>query len=304
MAWMLQIMATIAIRYLYIFHPGFMAETRDQMIILATRCFVGIGALASIFLNDYGGEGGPDYMYLTNSDSKTPQKSPTYWLTKVVLTLNVLLLIFTQVKIEMFKKQTNPNGPTNNLNRRRIKFRSKNSIFGNKAVAITLVLLLAFLLLYLDWAYFPTNIKSNGKTLRTRAIGSIIMQILFPLLWIRKNKNIQDFFLRIWFSKIMFHRPIRASKNRYRYRKPVLSSIPNTGIEIQEIPVFRDLKMGYFWQFLGENLIKSWKFFNFTNLDNEILLWHCHKLSISAIVCSLKWGLDIHGFLILLPKVI
>ena len=105
MAWMLQIMATIAIRYLYIFHPGFMAETRDQMIILATRCFVGIGALASIFLNDYGGEGGPDYMYLTNSDSKTPQKSPTYWLTKVVLTLNVLLLIFTQVKIEMFKKQ-------------------------------------------------------------------------------------------------------------------------------------------------------------------------------------------------------
>ena len=146
-------------------------------------------------------------MYLTNSDSKTPQKSPTYWLTKVVLTLNVLLLIFTQVKIEMFKKQTNPNGPTNNLNRRRNKYRSKNSIFGNKAVAITLVLLLAFLILYLDWAYFPTNIKNGGKTLRTRAIGSIIMQILFPLLWIRKNKNIQDFFFRMWFSKVMFPRP-------------------------------------------------------------------------------------------------
>ena len=210
MAWMLQIMATIAIRYLYIFHPGFMAETRDQMIILATRCFVGIGALASIFLNDYGGEGGPDYMYLTNSDSKTPQKSPTYWLTKVVLTLNVLLLIFTQVKIEMFKKQTNPNGPTNNLNRRRIKFKSKNSIFGNKAVAITLVLLLAFLILYLDWAYFPTNVKNSGKTLRTRAIGSIIMQILFPLLWIRKNKNIQDFFFRMWFSKVIFPRPMNV----------------------------------------------------------------------------------------------
>ena len=209
MAWMLQIMATIGIRYLYIFYPGFMAETKDQKIILATRCFVGLGALTSVFLNDYG-EGGPDYMYLTNSDSKTPQKSPTYWLTKVVLTLNVLLLMFSQVKIELFKKQTNPNGPTNNLNRRRNKYRSKNSIFGNKAVAITLVLLLAFLILFLDWAYFPTNVKNSGKTLRTRAIGSIIMQILFPLLWIRKNKNIQDFFFRMWFSKVIFPRPMNV----------------------------------------------------------------------------------------------
>ena len=88
MAWMLQIMATIGIRYLYIFYPGFMAETKDQKIILATRCFVGLVALTSVILNDYG-EGGPDYMYLTNPDSKTPQKSPTYWLTKVVLTLTV-----------------------------------------------------------------------------------------------------------------------------------------------------------------------------------------------------------------------
>ena len=209
MAWMLQIMAKIAIRYLYIFHPGFMNETKDWKIILATRGFIGIGALASVFLNDYG-EGGPDYIYLTNSYSKTPQKPPTYGLTKGVLTINILFLIFTQVRIEIFKKQSNPMGLTNNLNGRRNKSKSKNSIFGNNAVAITLVLLLAFLLLYLDWAYFPTNIKNNGKTLRTRAIGSLIMQILFPLLWIRKNKNIQDFFFRTWFSEEMFHRPMNV----------------------------------------------------------------------------------------------
>ena len=63
---------------------------------------------------------------------------------------------------------------------------------------------------------------------------------------------------------------IRASK--YRYQKPVLSSIPNTGIEIQEIPVFQSLKMGYFWEFLGKNQRKKWKFFNVANLDNEILI--------------------------------
>ena len=39
----------------------------------------------------------------------------------------------------------------------------------------------------------------------------------------------------------------RASIYRYRYRKPVLSSIPNTGIKFGRIPVFWGPKMGLFW---------------------------------------------------------
>ena len=168
-------------------------------------------------------------MYLTNTDFKTPNRSPTYGLTKGVLTINILFLIFTQVRIEIFKRQTNPNEFTNNLNGRRFKSRSKNSVFGNKTVAFTLVLLLAFLLLYLDWAYFPTNIKNNGKTLRTRAIGSLIMQILFPLLWIRKNKKIRDFFFRMCYSEEMFHHSMRE-KYIIRPSRKVMP-MPSNGID-------------------------------------------------------------------------
>ena len=134
MAHLFQIMATIGIRYLYIFQLGFMFETKDRLIILGTRCYVWLGALASVFLNDYRGEGGPDYMYLTDSDSKASQTSPTFWFTKVVLTPNILLLILSQVRIEMYKKQTNPNVVMINLNRR-TRSKSKNSIFGNNYFA-------------------------------------------------------------------------------------------------------------------------------------------------------------------------
>ena len=65
MVYLLQIMMIIIIRYLYIFHPGFMNETSDNVVILVTRSFLGLGALASVLLNDYGGEGGLEYNYIT-----------------------------------------------------------------------------------------------------------------------------------------------------------------------------------------------------------------------------------------------
>ena len=39
----------------------------------------------------------------------------------------------------------------------------------------------------------------------------------------------------------------RVCNTDTEYRKPVLSSIPNTGIEIQGIPVFLSPKHGKFW---------------------------------------------------------
>ena len=65
MIYLLQIMMIIIIRYLYIFHPGFMNETSDNVVILVTRSFLGLGALASVLLNDYRGEGGLEYNYIT-----------------------------------------------------------------------------------------------------------------------------------------------------------------------------------------------------------------------------------------------
>ena len=201
MGYLVQIMMIIIIRYLYIFHPGFMNETNDNVVILVTRSFLGLGALASVFLNDYGGEGGLEYNHLINSDFKKLQKSPTLWLTKGVVISNILLLLYTQARIELFKIQTHPSESINNLNRRKRKFRNKHSLFGSKHVAITLVLVLVFFLIILDLFIFPGSTDNVTKVLRTRVISSLIMQILFPLLWIRKNKKIQDFFFRTFFNR-------------------------------------------------------------------------------------------------------
>ena len=42
-----------------------MNETSDNVVILVTRSFLGLGALASVLLNDYRGEGGLEYNYIT-----------------------------------------------------------------------------------------------------------------------------------------------------------------------------------------------------------------------------------------------
>ena len=145
---------------------------------------------------------------MINSDFKKPQKSPTLWLTKGVVISNILLLLYTQARIELFKIQTHPSESINNLNKRKRKFRNKHSLFGNKPVAITLVLVLVFFLMLVDLFIFPGSADNVAKVLRTRVISSLIMQILFPLLWIRKNKKIQDFFFRMFCSQEMFQCPM------------------------------------------------------------------------------------------------
>ena len=103
----LQIMAFFGIRYIYVFHPGLAHETSDKKIMMISRCFVGMGALISEFVDDFG-EGGPDYTYfkgISNEDSKNT-KVPTFPVIKVAVVLTVLLLIFVQVRIELFKKKS------------------------------------------------------------------------------------------------------------------------------------------------------------------------------------------------------
>ena len=220
MAFLLQILVTIVTRYLYIFHPGFMNETSEKNIVITTRYFVGLGALASAFLDDFG-KGGPEYTYLTNSVIKEPKDMPSLWLLQVVLVLNLVFLIFTQVRIETFKKQTNPNEPIINLNRqpinrRRRKPKNKHSVVGNKFIAITIALVLIFLMVFLEFAFFPQNANGVAKALRTRVITSIIVHVLVPFLWIRKNKKFRNFFFRMISSEDIQQRPVLGLKDVYK----------------------------------------------------------------------------------------
>ena len=192
-AFLLQLMVTNVIRYLYIFHPGFMHDTKDQTIMRATRTYVGLGSVASAFLNDYG-KGGIEYSYLTNSetDGFLPHQNK-FWFFRGILVLNILLLIVAQARIEMFKNQTNPI----QLYR---KPKNKHSVIGNKSLAITFALVLIGLVIFLDLVLFPDNINMAAHGLRTRVILSVIMNILLPIIWIRKNKKLHQFFFRAFCS--------------------------------------------------------------------------------------------------------
>ena len=65
-AFLLQLMVTNVIRYLYIFHPGFLYQFNDQTITRMTRSFVGIGSIVSVFVENFANEG-PEYQYLTRT---------------------------------------------------------------------------------------------------------------------------------------------------------------------------------------------------------------------------------------------
>ena len=106
----LQIMAFVGTRYIYVFHPGLAHETSDKKIMMISRCFVGMGALISEFVDDFG-EGGPDYTNfrgISNEDSKNT-KVPTFPVIKVAVVLTVLLLIFVQVRIELYSSRKSQN---------------------------------------------------------------------------------------------------------------------------------------------------------------------------------------------------
>ena len=192
-AFLLQIMVTNGIRYLYIFNPGFMHDMEDQMISRATRIFVGLGSVASAFLND-AGKGGLEYNYLTNSKvDGILVHQRKHWFFRSILILNMLMLIVAQARIEMFKKQTNPI----QLYR---KPKNKHSVIGNKSLAITFALVLLGLVIFLDLVLFPDNINMAAHGLRTRVVLSVIMNILLPIIWIRKNKKLHQFFFRAFCS--------------------------------------------------------------------------------------------------------
>ena len=180
---LLLLMATIVIRYLCIFHPGFMYETNDQTIMLATRSFVGIGSIVGVFMENFTKEG-PEYQYLTGRSDDEDDDFNKFWILQGTLLIDFILLSLLQAKIEIYEEiDRGPNNCT------------KNSVFANSTLAITLVLLMVIIIMVLEWTFFPHAIGSNlaAKALRTRVISNTILTVILPILWIRKVKNFSMF---------------------------------------------------------------------------------------------------------------
>ena len=198
---LLLLMATIIIRYLYIFHPGFLYEFNDQTITRITRSSVGIGSIVSVFMENFAKEG-PEYQYLTGTNNNGGEMDfNKFYVLQGTLLIDFFLLFLLQAKIEIYEKKMKKK-PTINLKRgpahrqsRPRKKRTKNSVFANSTLAITLVLLVVILGMVFEWTFFPRAIGSNmaAKALRTRVISNTILTVILPILWIRKIKNFSMF---------------------------------------------------------------------------------------------------------------
>ena len=201
---LLLLMATIVIRYLYIFHPGFLYQFNDHTITWTTRSFVGIGSIVSVFMENFAKEG-PEYQYLTgtNNDEGDEKDFNKFNFLQGTLLTDFVLLSLLQAKIEIYERKMKKK-PTINLKRgptpahrqsRQRKKRTKNSVFANSTLAITLVLLVVILGMVFEWTFFPRAIGSNmaAKALRTRVISNTILTVILPILWIRKIKNFSMF---------------------------------------------------------------------------------------------------------------
>ena len=180
-----QIMAYVIIRYVYVFYPGIAHETSDKKIMKVTRFFCAIGAFVSEFVDDF--EGVPEYHFLrgTKKMDKDLEK-PTLVFFKGLLVIVLLVIIFTQARIEMFKKlrPTSPN-------------RNRQSMFKSPTIAIMLVMMCIALLVILEWAFSPASTDDSEvvKTLRSRAIWNLISTLFLPLVMMKKNKKFQNYCL-------------------------------------------------------------------------------------------------------------
>ena len=175
--------------------------------MMISRCFVGISALISEFVDDFG-EGGPDYTYfrgISKEDSENINeniKVPTFPVIKVAVVLTVFLLIYVQVKRELFKKMSKPIIQSGH------QAMKKHSMFHISTIAIFVVLLSIALCLVLEWTFSPfTGDKSEliVKTLKTRAISNIVSTLFLPIIVIRKNKRFQRY---LTYSLLVFN-PIK-----------------------------------------------------------------------------------------------
>ena len=192
MAILFLLMATIVIRYLYIFHPGFMYDTKDQTIILATRSFVAIGSIVSLSMENFTKKG-PEYQYLTGRNDDEDDDFNKFWILQGTLLIDFILLFLLQAKIEIYEEKMRKM-PALNLERGPNNC-TKNSVFANSTLAMTLVLLMVIIVMVLEWTFFPHAIGSNlaAKALRTRVISNTILTVILPILWIRKVKNFSMF---------------------------------------------------------------------------------------------------------------
>ena len=186
-AMFLQIFIALIIRYMSIFHQGYLNDFKDSVIVFISRIFVGISAVVISILED-SGEGGAQYVFLTGK-AFDPVKAPKLVIFKAILLANFVLVIFVQVRIELLNRRLNSQLPYLSSSQKKSRKFLKNK-FRYSAIVGGI-----FLLICLDYVIsLGSGIDDSLKTLRIRVISGVLQNIVLPTIWIRKSKRFFNFF--------------------------------------------------------------------------------------------------------------
>ena len=102
MAFFVQILTSTIIKYLAIFHQGYLDEIEERKIVWGTRFIVGVTAFTLVA---FSGVGYKSTLYSHISGIELDEwVIPNHYAFKSILILDAVVLAFVQVKIELFKK--------------------------------------------------------------------------------------------------------------------------------------------------------------------------------------------------------
>ena len=180
-----QIILTLVIRYLSVFHQTELNEINDKTIILVTR-FLNISwAIIAHFIDDFL-SGGPIYFFLTGVDTGSVSSN---YLSKIMLIVIIVVAIIVQVRIEHYKKKIQPQHAED--------VQSDPNDLCSSRIAVVIVSVVATMCVLLLWFGWSIHGSDSGTAIAKNLVISIVafslLTIVLPCMIIKRNQNMYKF---------------------------------------------------------------------------------------------------------------
>ena len=198
-AFMIQVIITVIIRYLIVFHQNILNYFEDSKIINGVRSFVGIvGMLLTLFeVTDI--EYRVNYAILMDQDvdkEKLKQNNAVDFV--IISAIGLLITAFVQIRIEFFKKSVDSKNPLNKMEVGDGENMDKemNPEFRKSLLRFVMILLFLAFLVVIDWVLRQRFEAKNVCLSRSRMnVCTGFIALIVCVIWIQRNPKMYKFFV-------------------------------------------------------------------------------------------------------------
>ena len=201
MALFVEMFVSNIIRYLAVFHQGFLNDIDDENIIRGTRIAIAMTSLTTVPLTDVGYK---SVLYSHFSGIQSERITvPNSYPIKMMVALNLVSIVYTQLKIEYYKKKVDMLQPL--LQRSQddeedieIEEEPRWSLSTKRNIALCV---LSVILVFIYTIYSHSNPEDHPtiegtiiKGLRAITIIQVVLTIIIPLIYIKNTKKLCLYF--------------------------------------------------------------------------------------------------------------